>query len=71
MIIRTDHITLEVTDSLLMKELVLMLMLPSLALLMSEYILELRPRMPMLSQVLISGVLKICILFEDTILKIL
>ena len=56
MLLVSIHITLEVTDSLRMKlELVIM---PSLAELMSEYILELSPRIPMLSQALISGVLK-------------
>ena len=51
------HMACEVTDSFLRKLEAVEEKLPALAELVSEYILEERPRMPMLSHTLISGVL--------------
>ena len=52
-----SHMTWDVTDSLLNNPEVLLLKTPSLAEPVSEYILDERPKMPMLSHTLISGVL--------------
>ena len=51
------HMACEVTDSFLRKLEAVEEKLPALAELVSEYILEDRPRIPMLSHTLISGVL--------------
>ena len=51
------HMACEVTDSFLRKLEAVEEKLPALAELVSEYILEERPRIPMLSHTLISGVL--------------